>query len=334
MKPASTLVWSIPLQAAPMFPPVIAGDRVFVAHLPGLVAAFAVADGRELWRVDLRPDAPLVIDDDRVLVSSGEAIHALRASDGAALWRAPAGTVTVRPIAREGWVVVTAAGTLRALRAADGSSVWTRDVAHLRQPPAISGNTLYAGYADGWLRSHDLRTGEIGWERRLGGSPSEPLVFGDRIYFGATDRRFYSVRVHDGEFDWEPYRIGAAIPTKAAADGDRVYFVAHDNLVRAHDAGHGALKWQHGLPFRVFDGPVLVGDLVAVAGDVADVRLLRAADGGTVPPMTFPEPLAAAPGISSADGTLRLAGVTGSLKEAWKLSLLTRETTNVESRTK
>ena len=306
-----------------MFPPVIAGDRVFVAHLPGLVSAFAVADGAKLWSADLRPEAPLLVDGDRVLVSAGEAIHAHRASDGAVLWRAPTGTVTVRPIAREGWVVATADGKLTALRAEDGTSVWTRDVAYLRQPPAISGNTLIAAYADGWIRSHDLRTGEVGWQTRIGGSPAEPLVNGDRIYFGASDRHFYSIKLADGVIDWA-FRIGASLPMKAAADAERVYFVGFDNLVRAHEAGDGGMKWQRGVPFRPFEGPVLAGEFVLIAGDVADVRILRAVNGEPVAPMTFPERLAAAPGISAENGTIRAVGVTGSLEEAWKLSLITR----------
>lgn len=330
--PASAVAWSITLPAAPMFPPVIAGDRVFVAHLPGQVSAFAAADGRELWRVDLRPDAPLVVDDERVLASAGEAIHALRVADGGVLWRAPSGTVKVRPVTREGWVVVASEGSLRALRAADGTSVWTRELPYVRQTPAISGNTLIVASADGWIRSLDLRTGEVIWESRAAGAPAEPLVVGDRIYFGATDRRFYAMKLADGEIDWL-FRIGAAIPMKAAADGERVYFVALDNLVRGHDARSGNARWQQGLPFRPWDGPVLAGAFVVIAGDVPDVRLLRAADGGPVPPMTFPERLAAAPGISEADGTLRVVGVTGSLQEPWKLSLLRRAPSNVESRT-
>ena len=306
-----------------MFPPVIAGDRVFVAHLPGFVSAFAAADGAKLWSVELRPDAPLVVDGERLLVSAGEAIHAHRASDGVVLWRAPSGTVTVRPIAREGWVVVTADGKLSALRGEDGTSVWTRKVAYLRQSPAISGNTLIAATADGWVRSHDLRTGEVAWETRIGGSPAEPLVNGDRIYFGASDRRFYAIKLADGVIDWA-FRIGASLPMRAESDGERVYFVGFDNLVRAHEAGDGGMKWQRGVPFRPFEGPVLVAGFVAIAGDVADVRLMRAVDGEPVAPMSFPERLAAAPGISAENGTIRAVGVTGSLEETWKLSLVVR----------
>jgi outer membrane protein assembly factor BamB len=328
-QPTSSVAWSVELPAAPMFPPVIAGDRVYVAHLPGLVSVHAIDDGRVLWRADLRPDAPIVVDEDPVLVAAGEAMHALRAADGAALWRVPSGAVTVRPVAKEGWVVVTAAGKLLALRAADGSTVWTRDVPHLRRSPAISGNTVIVAAADGWIRLHDLRTGEVTWERRVGGAPAEPLVVNDRIYFGASDRNFYCIDALNGEILWH-YRIGAAMPTKAASDGDRVYHVALDNLVRAHDASDGHLEWQQGVPFRPFAGPALAGGLVLIAGPVPGIRPFRPANGGAAPVLSFPVQLAAAPGIGEGPAGIRIVAVSGSLKEAWKLSLITPETPKAE----
>lgn len=321
-KPPSLVAWSVPLPAAPIYPPVLAGDRVFVALLPGMVAAFAAGDGREVWRADLRPDAPIAVDDQRVFVSAGDAVHALGASDGAVLWRAPTGKVTVRPVAKEGWVVVSSGATLRALRATDGSSVWTQEVRYLQQPPAILGNWLIAGTADGIIRSHDLRTGAEGWARRLGGAPTEPLVFGDRIYVGASDKRFYCLDALTGEFHWAPIRVGASMPMAAVADTERVYLVAVDNLVRAYNLRDGALKWQKGVPFRPFDGPVLAAGSLVLAGPVPDVRRLRPADGEALPPLTFPDQLAAAAAISEAPDGLRVVGLTGSLTDTWKLTLV------------
>jgi outer membrane protein assembly factor BamB len=321
-KPPSSVLWSVALPAAPMYPPVLSGERIFVAHLPGMVAAYAVADGRELWRADLRPDAPIAVDDDRVFVSAGEAIHALRASDGTTLWRAPSGTVTVRPVAREGWVVVSSGDSLRALRATDGSAVWTRDVKYVEQPPAILGNSLIVGTADGFIGSRDLRTGEEGWRRQIGGSPAEPIVFGDRIYVGASDKRFYCLDALDGEFLWSPIRVGASMPMRAVADTERVYVVALDNLVRAYDLRNGALKWQKGVPFRPFEGPVLAADSLVIAGPVPAVRRMRPADGGALPSVTFPEQLAAAAAIADGAEGLRAVGLTGSLQNTWKLTLV------------
>ncbi len=305
-----------------MYAPVLAGDRIFVALLPGMVAAFAVDDGREVWRADLRPDAPIAFDSDRVFVSAGEAVHALSASDGAVLWRAPAGKVTVRPVAKEGWVVVTTEGTLRALRAADGSSVWTQELKYLQQPPAILGNWLIAGTADGFIRSHDLRTGAAGWTRQRGGAPAEPLVFNDRIYVGASDKRFYCIDAVTGELQWAPIRVGASMPTAAVADSERVYLVAVDNLVRAYDLRDGALKWQKGVPFRPFEGPVLAAGSLVLAGPVPDVRRMRPADGQPLPPLTFPDQLAAAAAIAESSDGLRVVGLTGSLTDTWKLTLV------------
>jgi outer membrane protein assembly factor BamB len=322
-KPAASVAWSVSLPAAPMYPPVLAGELIFVAHLPGSLAAYAVSDGREVWRADLRPDAPIAVDGDRVFVSAGEAIHALAAADGTVLWRAPSGTVTVRPVAKEGWVVVSSEARLQALRAADGSSVWTRDLQYVRQPPAVLGNSLIVGTADGFIRAHDLRTGEESWSRQIGGVPAEPLVFADRVYVGADDRHFYCLDALTGEFEWSPFRVGASMPMRAVADADRVYLVGLDNLVRAFDLRNGSLKWQKGVPFRPFDGPALAGGSLLIAGPVPDVRRMQPGAGAPLPPLTFPERLAAAPAIAETAEGLRIAGLTGSLKDTWKLTLLT-----------
>jgi outer membrane protein assembly factor BamB len=321
--PTSAVAWSVALPAPPMYPPVMIGDRIFVALLPGMVAAYAADDGRELWRADLRPDAPIAVDEERVFVSAGEAIHALSTRDGTVLWRTPSGKVTVRPVAREGWVVVSSEGTLRALRAADGSEVWTQGVKYVQQPPAILGNWLIAGTADGFIRSHDLRTGAELWTQRIGGVPAEPLVFADRVYVGASDKRFYCLDALTGEFEWAPIRVGASMPMAAVADADRVYLVAVDNLVRAYDLRTGALKWQKGVPYRPFDGPVLAAGSVVLAGPVPDVRRMQPANGDPLPPLTFPDQLAAAAAIADAPDGLRVVGLTGSLEDTWKLTLVT-----------
>lgn len=305
-----------------MYPPVLAGDAVLVAQMPGLVAAYALTDGKERWRTDLRPEAPLVVDDERVIVSSGDAIHALRVSDGALLWRAPSGPVTIRPVVKDGWVVVASGTTVRTLRATDGSSVWVRDVPYVRHAPAITGNTLIVGTADGFVAAHDLRTGEPAWRTQLGGAPAEPLVARDRIYVGASDRNFYCLDALTGRLEWPFFRIGASMPMRAAADDRRVYVVALDNMVRAFDLNDGELKWQKGVPFRPYDGPVLASGVLLVGGPVPDVRRLQPADGSPLASLTFPDKLMAAPAIAEGPDGLRVAALTGNLKEAWMLSLI------------
>jgi outer membrane protein assembly factor BamB len=53
--------------------------------------------------------------------------YAVRASDGAEMWRAPTngGLLAQPPVVASGVVLVTCAAVLRALRASDGRALWT-----------------------------------------------------------------------------------------------------------------------------------------------------------------------------------------------------------------
>jgi outer membrane protein assembly factor BamB len=316
----SMIAWTVTLPAAPAVSPIIAGDTVVVSYLPGIVAGLSREDGRELWRVDLTPEQPLVADGSTVFVAAGEALHAIRLSDGSTAWHSPSGTLTAPPVVKEGWLLAATKGKLTARRAADGSEVWTVDSGVQREPAAISGDVLFISLAGGSLVARDLPTGRIRWERRLAGDPAEPLVFGDDVFVGASDKAFYCVDAKSGEVEW-PMRIGATIRGRAAADNERVYFVALDNLVRAVDRTDGAVRWHTPVPFRPVVGPIVAGGSVFIAGSSGELRILLGSSGASAGAVTFPDRLALAPGALETKDGIVFAAVTGSLQESWKVSL-------------
>ena len=298
----------------------ISGERVFVSSLPGLVSAHDIKDGRELWRDAVNPDQPIVVDGERVFIAGNEAVQALQATDRAVAWRTSTGTVTAPLVVKEGWVIVASAVRMLALRASDGSIVWQRETALQKDRGTIDGNTLFVPLANGRLQAVDLASGATRWERRFAGSPAEPLVVGDRLYVGTNDKYFYCMKTSTGEVDWR-IRVGAALRGRAATDGQRVFFVALDNLVRAVNRGNGALSWQQGVRFRPFEGPAVAGASVFVAGPTTEVRVLHAATGKEAGKIPFPEPLVIAPAIGTAAGDVVVAGITGGLNQSWKLWL-------------
>ena len=318
--------WSVAIPAAPSSSPVIAGTHVFLATLPGLVTAYDLKDGREVWRETIAAERPLVASGEMVFVAAGEAVHALRQADGGVAWRRPTGTLTAPLMAKDGWVIAAAAQKLFALRASDGAVVWSIDSGPQQNRGAIEGDTLFVPLANGFMRALDLASGALKWERRLGGAPAEPLVVGDRVYVGATDKYFYCLDATDGEVDW-PIRVGASMRGRAATDGHRVFFTALDNLVRAVDRQDGAQRWQQGVPFRPFTGPVVASSSVLIAGPASEVQLLNPVNGTPAGKIAFPEALSLAPTIASLPDALVLAGVTGGLTESWKLWLATPDAT-------
>jgi outer membrane protein assembly factor BamB len=321
LQPPAATHWTVPISAAPMFPPLMDAARLYVTTLPGLLEVHDLSDGRTLWRASMIPDQQVAIDDQHVYVAAGEAIHALSVENGAAAWHAPTGTLTAPPVAKDGWVIVTPSRRIVALRAADGTVVWSRDNALQRDRVTIAGDLLIVPLRTGFVQALDLRTGQTRWERQVGGFPAESLVVGDRVYVGATDKKFYCLKLSNGEIDWR-WNVGAEIRGAAAADAERVYFAGLDNVVRAVDRISGVQRWQQGVPFRPFMGPGAAGGAVLVAGPVPDVRLLNPLTGVESGKLSFPDPLAIAPAVGEINFSVAAAGITGGLNESWKLILV------------
>lgn len=317
---APTLAWTVPIPSAPVVSPVITADRVIVAYLPGIVAAYSRDDGRELWRVEIDPGGQLATDGTLVFVPAADAIHALRTSDGSVAWRSPSAPVTAPVVVKEGWLIVATAGQLSGRRAADGSIVWT--VATTMQPEgaAIAGNVLFVAATGARLVAYDLADGRVRWDRQLGGDPGTPLVVGDDLFVGASDKRFYCVDAGSGEIEWHR-RVGATIRGTAATDGYRVFFAALDNMIRALDRSNGAMRWHKGVPFRPTTGPFVAGGSVFLAGPGADVRAFNSLTGADAGMMTFPGRQAVPPGFLATETAAVFAAVTGSLSESWRLTL-------------
>jgi outer membrane protein assembly factor BamB len=302
-------------------PPVEAGSVLIVPLLTGGIAAYHVADGSPAWTIELTPHQAIAADADRVYVPCADAIHAVDAATGSVVWRTTVNAPTAPLLVRSGWVIVAAERSLIALRATDGRELWRRDVGSIEVRPAIDGDVLYVSLADG-VGAFDLQSGASRWMRRLGGKPGEPLAIGGRVYVGAADKYFYSLDATSGRVDW-PMRTGAEPRGRAAADDDHVYFVSMDNLLRAVDRGHGALRWKQGLPFRPAAGPVVLGGSVTVAGPASSLPVFSAHDGRPLERVELGGKLAALPALLQLpEGKPAIAAVTGSLEDQWKLTLL------------
>lgn len=317
-----TARWSVAVAPTTTVPPVMSERQVFAVLPPGVVAAFSVADGTEMWRVDLTPDHPIVVAGDHVFVAGGEAIHALRADTGAVAWRQPSGTLSAPLVVQDGWVIAAAANEVTARRASDGTVVWKEAAGgEQRLRASIEGETLYLPLTDGQVRALDVATGKLKWRRRLRGAASEILPLPERVYVGSDDRNFYCLDAETGETRWTR-RVGAALIGRPAIDADHVYFVAMDNNLRAIERRNGAERWNAGLPFRPTAGPQRFGSVVVVPGPAAELQTFDARRGRAVAMVPFGERLASPPTFRDTEKGPIAVAVTGGLSAEWKLSLM------------
>lgn len=254
------------------------------AYLPlkgGRLVAIDLRSGRVRWTTELVTTWAPSVDANLVVVAGDELLTALDAATGRALWRVPVtGGCSAPPASAGGWVIAAPrGGDVLAIRATDGRVLWTRQLgSSVRVRPVVTATGVYVSLDDGRVAALDLTTGTPRWERRLGGAPGDLLVLDDRLFVGADDKYFYSLKTGNGGERWKK-RIGARPAGPAAVDAKRVYYVALDNILWALDRNNGSEKWREPLPMRPSGGPLVVGDVVVVAGVAAEVHAYRALAG-------------------------------------------------------
>ena len=318
----SDLAWTIDVATRPIAAPVTADDRLFVALQTG-IAAVSVRDRSVLWTQKIVAAGAMAAAASRLIVPTDGQLHALDTASGQTAWTATTGQLTAPPFIHGDWVYVAAGEQLSAFKIADGAAGWSRDVGVVEERPAVSDARMYVPVSDGRIVALDLASGEPIWETALiGVKPTEPLVYGNRVFAGSAAKRFCSFRSDTGVKDW-CFAIGSVVVGQPAADASRVYFVALDNLLYAHDRGHGARQWKKDLRYRPSAGPFLVGAGVTAPGLTSRMQVLDAATGSPGPQLGFPADLAMVPVLVPAteQAPLQMAAIVGNLKNLWKLAV-------------
>jgi outer membrane protein assembly factor BamB len=317
----SDIRWTVEISARPVGAPVAAGDWLFVPLQSG-VSARRVSDGGEVWNAKVEIAGALAASTDRVIVPAKGEIVALVAATGEVVWRERSDPLTAPPLLH-GESLFTAVGEqLTSYNVVDGTKRWTQELGVIDQRPVVAGTRIYVSVSDGRLVALMLESGDAIWELDVGIKPTEPLVVGDRVYVGSAAKRFCSIHAQNGKEDW-CFPVGAAVVGSAVADSSRVYFVALDNLLRAHDLRNGALRWKKDLRYRPEAGPSLVGNSIAAPGRSSHLRSFNTATGDPGDQLTLANDIVAPPVfiVSPDGGPTRLAAVFGGLQNLWKLAL-------------
>jgi MYXO-CTERM domain-containing protein len=266
--------------------------------------------------------SPMVADG---VVYAGQMYHfaALDALTGAPLWEThPSDAQFVdltqsTPAADDDRVVGVfgrGADGVRAWDSTDGAPLWTDAdelVRGMTAPPTLDGPVGYFASSAGTLFSADLTSGEVGWRDPLvpGGNEysrwtrAAPAEAAGRVFVSTQPESVFAASTSDGKVAWHasgsPGLVRAVsysdasrgFSTSPVVTAGRVWIAGDDGVVRALDAGTGALEASIALGAPVLSGVIpartVDGDgVLFVASFDGTVRALTSApgDGGSTPP--------------------------------------------------
>ena len=253
--------WVVTFETVPAATPGYDANTAYVPLKEQLVAV-NLDRGTIRWRIDVASSFTPATGDGLVFIVTDSTIEARDAQAGDVRWRAPLPGGAARPLYYDtGWLIAsTPSGDLAALRASDGQVVWRRELgAPLSGTPGPALDRLYLPLEDNRLVSILLADGEVVWERELPARVTSLRALDDQLVVGTAAKRVVSVELRNGRERWG-WTVGGDISGAPAADEERIYFAARDNVLRAVDRGSGNLRWKANLPSRPAGGPLRLPD--------------------------------------------------------------------------
>ncbi len=228
--------------------PVVANGVVYMAEGFGELLAFDAKTGTELWasQADGAGGGPVVANGTLYLTTSA-GLEAFNTANGLELWSTGgdlvgvAGLLGPPAVAATGTVIVSAGdGNLHAFNGSTGAPLWTKPGGG-GAAPAIVGNVVYSGAANGSVYARHVGDGSLVWSVATGGTVLAPAVSGGVVYapsFGGGS--LLAIQASTGTTLWSvPVHPGSA---PAVANGV-VYIDESDKAVHALDASNGNDLW-------------------------------------------------------------------------------------------
>ena len=283
--------------------PAVAEGRIFVMDPDGLVTAFDVTSGKEIWSFDTTPEenrstnigGGVAVDGDTLYVATGRAeLLAMNAATGVVKWRVPlAEPARAAPTIADGRVFVAMLGNvIAAFAVADGKRLWsftgTEAVTSMLglPAPAYSDGILVFGTGSGELVALRAASGAVVWSDSLASARGRiaatgvsaihglPVIQNGRVYVISMGGLMLALDLRSGRRLWEREFPSQDTPWIA---GEWLFILSADAQVAAINREDGSIAWVTQLQKfenmekkkdQIFwSGPVLVGDrLIVVSG--------------------------------------------------------------------
>ena len=298
--------------------PVVAGGRLYVMDVEGVVHSFDATTGAAGWTANTVKDADngnqaarfgggVSVGEGRLFATNGLGdVVAFSVADGAEVWRAkPGGPLRGAPtVANEQVYVVSQDNQLFALSQTDGTVVWTQAGSVESQgvfgvaAPASAQGTVVAGFSSGELNAYRYENGRSLWADSLSRTSAttsvssladidaEPVIDAGRAYAVGQGGRMVALEVTSGQRLWEQNLAGISTPAVA---GEWLFVVTDDARLLCVARGSGKVRWMHQLPRYqnekkkkgpiLWVGPVLAGNRLVLANSEGQLVYASPEDG-------------------------------------------------------
>jgi outer membrane protein assembly factor BamB len=296
--------------------PVVADGKVFTVDTQGVVRAFDVRNGGQIWSTrfgDAGPNSSslygggVAYDGGRVYATNGLGyVAAIDASNGTQIWvTRPGGPLRGRPSVIEGALyLISQDNQLYSLKTADGTTNWSSaaalEIAGVlgSGAPAVGQGTVVAGFSSGELNAYRYENGRQVWQDALSRTSistsvaslsdidADPVIDSGVVYAIGQGGRMVAVDLFSGQRIWELNFGGVSTPWVA---GEWLFAVNDKGQLVAVSRANGKIRWINQLPRYekmkakarpiTYYGPVLAGDRLIVAGSNGALINVNPADG-------------------------------------------------------
>jgi outer membrane protein assembly factor BamB len=149
------------------------------------------------------------------------------------------------------------------------------DPAPILGSPAIVGDTVYVGDAEGMLHAVDIKTGKPRWTYKAeDGFETTPLVAGGRVFIGDLGGVFHAVNAADGKKAWTAETLSSIHSSANLAGDGQVVFGNDGAEIYCLSVADGKEVWKRSAGDRVNSAPAIGFGTALVSGCDAKLRAI------------------------------------------------------------
>lgn len=312
--------------------PLIKNGTVYTLDAEGRLSAFNLADGQDLWQVELIAEnnnigdtalkgVGLAISGDRIFITTGfGVVVAAQIKDGAKIWEKNLGMpLRIAPTVAAGKVFVQSADNhFFALNAADGEILWDYDTA--MENTTIMGGAMaaygkdndmvIAGFSNGEAQAFGATIGTPLWSTDLVENSyaysstylhtikASPVIEGKMVYLLGSADVFTAIDMRSGTPKWQKKIGGILTPLLS---GNTLFAVSNSNELVAVNKENGDVLWATAIDLGkkaskiTVHAPVMLNSLLVVALSDGNVLTYDPKTGKQLNKVDIDEDLSASP---------------------------------------